>query len=41
MLTQNFQNLLDGLPMVIAVAVFNFINPTHLLERRAGWKGLH
>jgi hypothetical protein len=41
MLTQNFQNFLDGLPMVIAVAVFNFINPTHLLERRAGWKGIH
>ena len=41
MLTQNFQNFLDGLPMVIAVGVFNFINPTHLLERRAGWKGIH
>jgi hypothetical protein len=41
MLTQNFQNLLDGLPMVIAVGVFNFINPTHLLEKRAGWKGIH
>jgi hypothetical protein len=41
MLTQNFQNFLDGLPMVIAVVVFNFINPTHLLPRREGWKGIH
>jgi len=41
MLTQNFQNFLDGLPMVIAVAVFNFINPTYLLTKRAGWKGIH
>jgi hypothetical protein len=41
MLTQNFQNFLDGLPMVVAVAVFNFINPTHLLEKRARWKGIH
>jgi hypothetical protein len=41
MLTQNFQNFLDGLPMVIAVAIFNFINPTHLLAKREGWKGIH
>ena len=38
---QNLQNFLDGLPMVIAVAVFNFINPTHLLPKREGWKGIH
>lgn len=41
MLTQNFQNFLDGLPMVIAVVIFNFINPTHLLPKREGWKGVH
>jgi hypothetical protein len=39
--TQNFQNFLDGLPMVIAVAIFNFINPTYLLPNRASWKGIH
>jgi hypothetical protein len=41
MLNQNLQNFLDGLPMVIAVAIFNFINPTHLLAKRSSWKGIH
>lgn len=41
MLNQNLQNFLDGLPMVVAVAIFNFINPTHLLARRSSWKGIH
>ncbi|KAL7418454.1 hypothetical protein Q5752_006912 [Cryptotrichosporon argae] len=34
---QIFQYALDGIPMVIAVAVFNVLNPLWLLPRRAHW----
>ncbi len=36
-----YQNVLDGIPMVIAVAVFNFINPGFVLPRRTSWRGYH
>ncbi|KAL7419921.1 hypothetical protein Q5752_005839 [Cryptotrichosporon argae] len=36
---QIFQNVLDGIPMVIAVAVFNVLNPLWLLPRRPHWRG--
>ena len=39
--TEVLQAVLDGLMMVVAVAVFNFANPAHLLPRRASWKGWH
>ncbi|KAK8846512.1 hypothetical protein IAR55_005598 [Kwoniella newhampshirensis] len=38
---ENFQNGLDGIPMFIAVAVFNFLHPGFLLPRRTSWKGYH
>lgn len=41
MLNENLQNFLDGLPMIIAVAIFNFVNPTYLLPKRSSWKGIH
>ncbi|RXK39793.1 hypothetical protein M231_02986 [Tremella mesenterica] len=41
MTTEIFSICLDAIPMVIAVAVFNFINPVFLLPRRPVWKGYH
>ncbi|WWD21830.1 hypothetical protein CI109_106318 [Kwoniella shandongensis] len=38
---ENFQNGLDGIPMFIAVAIFNFIHPGYLLPRKSSWKGYH
>lgn len=34
---QIYQNVLDGIPMVIAVAVFNIINPLWVLPRKEKW----
>lgn len=31
------QNVLDGIPMVIAVAVFNVINPLWVLPKKEKW----
>jgi hypothetical protein len=39
--TEILQNVLDGLMMVIAVGIFNFINPLYLLPKRTSWKGFH
>ncbi|WVQ83411.1 hypothetical protein IAT38_005552 [Cryptococcus sp. DSM 104549] len=36
-----YQNLLDGLPMLLAVVVFNFLHPGYLLPKRTTWKGYH
>jgi hypothetical protein len=40
-ITEILQNVLDGLMMVIAVGIFNFINPLYLLPKRTSWKGFH
>jgi hypothetical protein len=32
-----YQNVLDGIPMVIAVAVFNVFNPGYLLPKKVKW----
>jgi hypothetical protein len=34
-------NGLDGIPMVIAVGIFNIINPLWVLPKRESWKGFH
>lgn len=34
-------NGLDGIPMLIAVGIFNIINPVWVLPRRATWRGYH
>ena len=39
--TEILQAILDGLMMVIAVGIFNVLNPLYLLPRRATWKGFH
>ena len=39
--TEILQAILDGLMMVIAVGIFNILNPLYLLPRRATWKGFH
>ena len=36
-----YQNVLDALPMVIAVGIFNILHPLYLLPRRTTWKGFH
>ena len=36
-----YQNVLDGIPMVIAVAVFNFVHPSYLLPKKVSWKNYH
>ena len=38
---QIYQNVLDGIPMFIAVAVFNFIHPLFILGRKSTWRGYH
>lgn len=38
---ENLTNLLDGLPMIIAVGIFNVIHPLFVLPRRKAWKGFH
>jgi len=38
---QIYQSTLDGLPMFIAVATFNFIHPWFVLGRKLSWKGYH
>jgi len=37
--TEILQAVLDGLMMVLAVGVFNFINPLYLLPRKTSWRG--
>jgi hypothetical protein len=32
-----YQNVLDGIPMFIAVAIFNVFNPGYLLPKKAKW----
>jgi hypothetical protein len=32
-----YQNVLDGIPMFIAVAIFNLFNPGYLLPKKAKW----
>lgn len=39
--TENLQVFLDGMMMVFAVVIFNFINPLWLLPKRHSWKGVH
>ncbi|KAK4686264.1 hypothetical protein P7C73_g3866, partial [Tremellales sp. Uapishka_1] len=39
--TEIFQNCLDGIPMIIAVGIYNFVNPGYLFPRRSSWKGYH
>lgn len=39
--TEILQAILDGLMMVIAVGIFNILNPLYLLPKRATWKGFH
>lgn len=36
-----YQNTLDGIPMVIAVAIYNIIHPMFLLPRKESWTGYH
>ncbi len=38
---QIYQNVLDGIPMFIAVTTFNFLNPVFVLPRKSSWKGYH
>ncbi|ORX36221.1 RTA-like protein [Kockovaella imperatae] len=36
-----YQSLLDGIPMLIAVGVFNVIHPSYLLPKKRSWKSYH
>ena len=38
---QIYQNLLDGIPMSIAVLVFNFVHPVWLLPKKTTWGPYH
>jgi len=38
---QIYQNLLDGLPMVLAVGIYILFHPMFLLPQRRKWGGLH
>ena len=35
------QNALDGVPMVLAVGLYNFVHPAYLLPAKDSWKGYH
>ncbi|WWC69039.1 uncharacterized protein I206_102975 [Kwoniella pini CBS 10737] len=39
--TEMYQNILDGLMMLIAVGIYNFIHPGYLLPRKKFWRGYH
>ena len=39
--TEIYQMCLDGIPMVIAVGVFNVLHPGVILGRKASWKGYY
>ncbi|WWC87460.1 uncharacterized protein L201_002349 [Kwoniella dendrophila CBS 6074] len=39
--TEMYQNILDGLMMLLAVGIYNFIHPYYLLPRKTSWKGYH
>jgi len=36
-----YENMLDALPMLIAVAVFNVLHPGWLLPTKKSWRGYH
>lgn len=39
--TEIYQMVLDGIPMVIAVGIFNVLHPGLILGRKASWKGYY
>ncbi|WRT65291.1 uncharacterized protein IL334_002234 [Kwoniella shivajii] len=41
MTTEMYQNILDALMMLIAVVIYNFINPGYLLPKKKTWRGYH
>jgi hypothetical protein len=39
--TEIYQMVLDGIPMTIAVGIFNFLHPGLILGKKASWKGYY
>ena len=36
-----YQNCLDGIPMIIAVGIFNIAHPSYLLPKKTSWRNYH